>query len=278
MKLPLKLSKGKSSSPLGSPLASPLSPHSPAMADVNTPPLSPMSPSKLATSKSFLAEKGKSLRLRLSRSRSHGSKRENSAPTSPEPSPKPAPLSPLGQSSSSANMHPQAVNGNSSNVEQEPFVEEMKRTFKKFDSNGDGKISAGELQCILKALGDDVTRKEAELMVAEVDTDKDGFIDLQEFINLNVRGSGANGQVNLSSENNIVGDELAAAFNMFDLDKDGCITPKELHCVLGNLGNHSSSLEDCKRMINNVAGKGCGYVDFDDFKRMMATSNTTIMA
>ncbi|KAK8946134.1 hypothetical protein KSP40_PGU017466 [Platanthera guangdongensis] len=57
---------------------------------------------------------------------------------------------------------------------------EMERMFKKFDANGDGKISKSELAEALRTLGstsnDDVHR-----MMVELDTDGDGFIDFNEF-------------------------------------------------------------------------------------------------
>ncbi|CAN6993116.1 unnamed protein product [Brassica oleracea var. botrytis] len=57
---------------------------------------------------------------------------------------------------------------------------EHERIFKKFDTDGDGKISAAELEEALKKLGsvtpDDVTR-----MMAKIDTDGDGNISFQEF-------------------------------------------------------------------------------------------------
>ena len=57
---------------------------------------------------------------------------------------------------------------------------EIERIFKRFDSNGDGKISATELGDALKALGS-VTADEVQRMMAEIDTDGDGFISFKEF-------------------------------------------------------------------------------------------------
>ncbi|KAL6993961.1 Polcalcin Bet v 4 [Sarracenia purpurea var. burkii] len=57
---------------------------------------------------------------------------------------------------------------------------ERERIFKRFDANGDGKISSSELGDALKALGS-VTADEVRRMMAEIDTDGDGFISFQEF-------------------------------------------------------------------------------------------------
>ncbi|XP_052196107.1 polcalcin Syr v 3-like [Diospyros lotus] len=58
---------------------------------------------------------------------------------------------------------------------------EYERIFKRFDANGDGKISAAELGESLKMLGS-VTPDEIQRMMAELDTDGDGFISFQEFL------------------------------------------------------------------------------------------------
>lgn len=59
---------------------------------------------------------------------------------------------------------------------------ECDRIFKKFDANGDGKISSSELGESLKALGS-VTAEEVKTMMEEIDTDGDGFISYEEFEN-----------------------------------------------------------------------------------------------
>lgn len=59
-------------------------------------------------------------------------------------------------------------------------VAERERIFKRFDANGDGKISSSELGEALKTLGS-VTGDEVQRMMAEIDTDGDGFISFQEF-------------------------------------------------------------------------------------------------
>ena len=59
--------------------------------------------------------------------------------------------------------------------------EEMQRIFKRFDANGDGKISPAELADALRTIGSTAT-EEIQKRMGEIDTDGDGFIDYDEFV------------------------------------------------------------------------------------------------
>ena len=136
--------------------------------------------------------------------------------------------------------------------------EELEQVFKKFDVNGDGKISSSELGSIMGSLGHRPTEDELEKMIVEVDADGDGFIDLQEFIELNTKGID-------SAE---LMENLKEAFSVFDVDNNGSITAEELQNVLSSLGEECS-LGDCRRMIAGVDQDGDGMINFDEFKVMM---------
>ncbi|CAA0843110.1 Probable calcium-binding protein CML28 [Striga hermonthica] len=59
-------------------------------------------------------------------------------------------------------------------------VADRERIFKHCDMNGDGKVSSSELGEALKTLGS-VTDEEVKRMMAELDTDGDGYVSYQEF-------------------------------------------------------------------------------------------------
>lgn len=142
----------------------------------------------------------------------------------------------------------------------ERIEEELEQVFKKFDVNGDGKISWSELGSIMGSLGHQPNEEELKNMIKEVDADGDGFIDLQEFVELNTKDID-------SAE---VLENLKDAFSVFDIDKNGSISAEELHNVLGSLGEECS-IAECRKMIAGVDVNGDGMISFDEFKVMMMT-------
>lgn len=142
---------------------------------------------------------------------------------------------------------------------------QFKQVFEVMDANGDGKISPVELSEVLCCLGyknKSAAAKEAEGMVREMDCNGDGFIDLDEFMTAvsanDTKRSGNDG-----------GDDLMDAFLIFDTDKNGKISAKELRRVLVSLGCERISLKECKQMIKGVDRNGDGVVDFEEFRLMM---------
>ena len=138
-------------------------------------------------------------------------------------------------------------------------TDEVKKVFNKFDKNGDGKISRDELKDILHALGSQTTSDEVSRIMSEIDKDGDGFISLEEFAEFHKGGSSSSA----SSTK-----ELRDAFDLYDLDKNGLISAKELHEVPRRLGE-KCTLVDCSKMISSVDKDGDGHVNFDEFKNMM---------
>ncbi|RWR79610.1 putative calcium-binding protein CML18 [Cinnamomum micranthum f. kanehirae] len=140
---------------------------------------------------------------------------------------------------------------------------ELEKVFNRFDANGDGKVSASELASVMRALGSPPSVDELSRMMAEMDADGDGFVDLKEFVEFYGEGGGGGGGGGGD------GKEIRDAFEMYDQNKDGKISAKELHRVLKSLGERCS-VEDCSRMIRSVDSDGDGSVNFEEFKEMMS--------
>ncbi|KAL4348387.1 hypothetical protein GQ457_17G014480 [Hibiscus cannabinus] len=137
-------------------------------------------------------------------------------------------------------------------------LQELEQVFKKFDANGDGKISSSELGSIMGSLGQQLSDEELQKMVKEVDADGDGFIDFQEFVELNTKGVDSNEAL----------ENLKEAFSVYDLDGNGSISAEELHQVLQSLGDECS-IAECRKMISGVDKDGNGLIDFEEFQLMM---------
>lgn len=152
---------------------------------------------------------------------------------------------------------------------------QFKQVFEVMDSNGDGKISPLELSEVLSCLGykKSIATKEAEGIVREMDCNGDGFIDLEEFMNaVNIDRSRKNNKNKNKSSgcgNEEEDSELMDAFLIFDTDKSGKISAKELQRVLVSLGCQRCSLRECRQMIKGVDKNGDGAVDFEEFRLMM---------
>ncbi|XP_020578035.1 probable calcium-binding protein CML18 [Phalaenopsis equestris] len=141
-------------------------------------------------------------------------------------------------------------------------MDEVEKVFNRFDTDGDGKITASELGNVVRALGSNVSDEELRSMIEEMDANQDGFVDLGEFAHFNRAGDGP-----------VKGEEdIKDAFDIYDMDGNGLISVKELHLVLKRLGERCSS-NDCSRMIDSVDSDGDGCVNYDEFKKMMGNDS-----
>lgn len=62
--------------------------------------------------------------------------------------------------------------------------QEIKDAFAVFDKNGDKMISAAELRHVLINLGEKLSDAEVEEMIKDADSNRDGFVDYEEFVSL----------------------------------------------------------------------------------------------
>ncbi len=91
-----------------------------------------------------------------------------------------------------------------------------------FDRDGNGSISTKELVTVLKSLGNNPTDQELEEMIEEVDEDRSGTIDFDEFIEMMAKKLN---QINIEKE-------LLDAFKVYDRDGNGLVSLSELRYYL----------------------------------------------
>ncbi|XP_044475399.1 calcium-binding protein CML37-like [Mangifera indica] len=136
---------------------------------------------------------------------------------------------------------------------------ELEALFNYFDKNGDGRISAAELQSCLRTVGGELSAAEAEAAIQSSDLDGDGHLDFYEFQKLMENESGNEEQKN---------SELREAFGMYVMEGSSYITAASLKRMLSRLGE-PSSIDDCKAMIRAFDLNGDGVLSFDEFAAMM---------
>ncbi|KAK4584385.1 hypothetical protein RGQ29_022208 [Quercus rubra] len=138
--------------------------------------------------------------------------------------------------------------------------DELKEVFRYFDGDGDGKISALELRAYFGSIGEYMSHEEAQGVIADLDSDGDNLLDLEDFLKLMKRETGGE-----------KGDDqdLKKAFEMFEMEKgSGRITPTSLQRMLHRLGD-PKSFDECAAMIRVYDIDGNGVLDFNEFHQMM---------
>jgi calmodulin len=140
----------------------------------------------------------------------------------------------------------------------EEQIAEFKEAFQIFDKDGDGLITTKELGTIMRSLGQTLSEEELKTIIEEVDHDKSGTIDFQEFLEL----------MAWKMKEIDIEDELIEAFKVFDRDGNGLISAHELRFVMSSAGEKLSE-EDIEEMIREADENGDGYIDYEEFVRMM---------
>ena len=139
-------------------------------------------------------------------------------------------------------------------------MKEFLAIFKSFDKNGDGKLSYAELkEGFKKYYGENVGDTELDFCFKGIDLDKDKYIQYEEFL------LASNHMNSLMTHQN-----LKTAFDCFDIDCSGKITPEEIKQVLKiDMNDENSEKNLILSMIKEFDKNGDGMISFEEFKEMM---------
>jgi calcium-dependent protein kinase len=133
---------------------------------------------------------------------------------------------------------------------------ELLELFQAFDINGDGVLTQEEIfEGYKSILGEIEAIKEVERIMNEVDIDKSGTIDYNEFIL-----AATNRHIIVNKE------KLEATFRIFDRDGSGFISSDNIRSFLGNSFTDQKALD---AIIKEVDGNGDGEISLTEFKEMM---------
>lgn len=133
---------------------------------------------------------------------------------------------------------------------------ELLDLFQSFDKNGDGVLSKEEIfEGYKSILGEVEASKEVERIMNEMDINKDGTIDYNEFV-----VAATNRQKILNK------DKLEATFKTFDKDGNGSISIDEIRSIIGNNFTDQKALE---AVVREVDTNGDGEISLNEFKELM---------
>jgi len=136
-------------------------------------------------------------------------------------------------------------------------IEEYRAAFQMFDEDGSGTISTKEFIKVLKNLGQNVTKEEAENLMKELDVDGSGEISFDEFISY-MRKIKVQEEINEE-------DVVIRAFQTFDKNNDGVISLEEFRNILCNLGQDRFSYDECDEVFKEADMNKDGVLNYREF-------------
>jgi centrin-1 len=136
----------------------------------------------------------------------------------------------------------------------EKTLEKAVQAFILFDVDGDGKITAKEIESAMGVLGQFVNHEEALEIIAKLDKDNSGTIDFKEFLEY-IKGP----------HRKISKTALWAAFKANDDDNTGFIGNGRISEILNELGIelNQQEIEDFFKVLDP---EGCGRSHYDLFE------------
>jgi len=134
----------------------------------------------------------------------------------------------------------------------------VKDAFGQFDKKGEGQIKVGDIGSAMKKMGHNITPEFLEKWEEDIDQDGTGYVEYEEFETL----------VRRKIQEDEDERELKEIFRVLDKEKRGEVNTSELRWILKSLGDDLTE-EDIDDMIADVDTDGSGWVDYDEFSKLM---------
>lgn len=162
----------------------------------------------------------------------------------------------------------------------------MKKAFDSFDRDKTGSITTETVAEILRLMGQPFNKQTLDEMIEEVDEDKSGCLEFEEFIILAAKFIVEDDEearkwlIRFSMPPRLIGiplsvqKELKEAFRLYDKEGNGFIPTSCLKEILKELDDQLSNA-DLDGMIQEIDSDGSGTVDFDGESRFYLYSRAT---
>ena len=135
---------------------------------------------------------------------------------------------------------------------------EFREAFQAFDKDGNGSITTKELGTVMRSLGQNLSESEIKEIIDEVDEDKNGTIDFQEFLSLMAR------KMKIIDKE----DELIDAFKTLDLDGTGKISKYQLRYIILSTESGFTG-DDIEELLKITDVDDDGNIDLHDFIKIL---------
>ncbi|KAK1931835.1 FK506-binding protein 1 [Phytophthora citrophthora] len=152
-------------------------------------------------------------------------------------------------------------------------VDLAREQFANYDTDSSGSINASELHKLFTNLGEQLTLNNVRELIKTVDTDGNGEVDFDEFLQLLRKQQDKNQYSASLSLALLFGPKeltkLKQQFMVLDLDGSGSIDENELQQLVKKLGRRAEEF-DLPAMMREVDVDGSGSIGFNEFLQIVA--------
>ncbi|POM60473.1 Caltractin-like protein [Phytophthora palmivora] len=158
---------------------------------------------------------------------------------------------------------------------------ELREAFELFDTDKVGSIDYHELKVLMRALGFQVTKREVLDLVDDVDVQRSGRVDFNDYMEISKKLRQKQLDVELTDRVAVTvrrkvlardpDEEIARAFELFDEDGSGTITLRKMRRVAKELGENLGD-DELQAMIDEFDQNQDGEIDMDEFFMIMKQS------
>merc|ERR1711934_511105 len=139
---------------------------------------------------------------------------------------------------------------------------DFRKNFNLFDKKRTGSIPIADMGTVLRSLGQNPTEAELAALMEEVDKDKSGTVEFEEFVDLMSRTNKTKEQME---------EEIKNAFLTFDADGSGFIDRQELVEAFTTMGDPVDE-ETINGMIAEADLDGDGKINYAELTKIMLES------